>query len=92
MKSQLLKHFGERISITEINGKPNVVTFHSTAFRILHDFHSQKHKDPEQKKAQIIKIAAQLIKNDKAIKQSKDMYPSKAEMTSSETALTYIHS
>ena len=71
MKSQLLKHFGERIIIAEINGKPNVVTFHSTASKILHDFHSQKHKDPEQEKAHIIKTAALLIKNDiTTIKQS----------------------
>ena len=46
MKCKLLKHFEERIIIGEINGKPNVATFHSTASRILHDFHSQKHKDP----------------------------------------------
>ena len=81
MKSQLLKHFGGRIIIAEINGKPNVVTFQSTASRILHDFHSQKHKDPEQEKAQLIKTASQLIKNDiETIKQSKDVYPSNAEM------------
>ena len=91
MKSQLLKHFGERIIIAEINGKPNVVTFHSTASRILHDFHSQKHKDPEQEKAQITKTAAQLINNDiKTIKQSNDVYPSNAEMASTEAALEYI--
>ena len=91
MKSQSLKHFGEKIIIVEINGKPNVVIFHSTASRILHDFHSQKHKDHEQEKAQIIKTAALLIKNDiKTIRQSKDGYPSNAEMASSEAALEYI--
>ena len=53
--------------------------------------HSQKHKDPEQEKAQIIKTAAQLFKNDiKTIKQSKDVYPSNAEMASSEAPLVYI--
>ena len=40
IKSKLLKHFAESIIIAEINGKPNVVTFYSTAYRILHDFHS----------------------------------------------------
>ena len=53
--------------------------------------HSQRHKDPEQEKAQIIKTAAQLIKHDiKTIKQSKDVYPSNAEMASSKAALEYI--
>ena len=63
--------------------EPNVVAFHNTASTVLHEFHSQKNKDPEQEKAQIIKTATQLIKNDiKAIKQSKDMYPSNAERAS----------
>ena len=61
----------ERIIIAEINGKPNFVIFHGTVSRILHDFHSQKPKDPEQEKAEIIKTAAQLSNNDiKTIKQS----------------------
>ena len=91
MKSQLLKHFGENIIIAEINEKANVVAFLRTASRILHDFYSQKHKDPEQEKAHIIKTAALRIKNDiKTIKQSKDVYPSNAEMTSSEAALENI--
>ena len=91
MKSQLLKHLGERIIIEEINGKSNVVTFHSTSYRILHVFHTQKHKDPEQKNAKKIKTAAQLFKNDiKTIKQTTDVYPSSAEMASSEAAIEYI--
>ena len=91
MKKQLLKYFGDRIIITEINGKPNVVTFQSTACRILYDFHTQNPKDPEQEKAQIIKTAAKLIKHDiKAIQKSKDEYPSTTEMQSSEAALEYM--
>ena len=31
MKAQIQKHFGNKVNITEINGKPNVVTFWSTA-------------------------------------------------------------
>lgn len=57
-KNQLLKCFGERITIAEINGKANVVTLNSTAFRILHDFHTQEQKNPEQEKAQINNTAA----------------------------------
>ena len=53
--------------------------------------HSQKHKDPEQEKAQIIKTAAQLINNDiKTIKQSMDVCPSNAEIASDEAAIEYI--
>lgn len=91
MKDHLKKYFGDRISITKSNGKPNVVTFHNTAARILYEFHSKRQKDPEQEKAQIIEAAAQLIKSDiKAIPKSGDMYLSSAEMASSESALKYI--
>ena len=36
MKTKLKEHFGERIVQTEINGKPNVVTFRTTARVVLH--------------------------------------------------------
>ena len=91
MKSQLLEHFGDRIIIAEVNGKPNVVTFYSTASSILHDFHSQKHEDFEQEKAHMIATAAQFIKNYiKALKHSMDLYPSKGEMASSTVSHEYI--
>ncbi|CAH3129009.1 unnamed protein product [Porites lobata] len=50
MKARLQEHFGDQIIITEINGKPNVVTFRSTVANILHDFHAQpKNVDLETK-------------------------------------------
>jgi hypothetical protein len=38
MKHRLLKHFGENIIITDINGKCNVVTFRTTATALLQQF------------------------------------------------------
>jgi len=72
-----LKYFGDKIIITNINGKPNVVTFRTTATAILQEFH--KHQDDVDIKEQqmnIIKTAAKLIKNDlKSIPTSSDSYP-----------------
>ena len=68
MKQELKKHFGDRIVITAINGKLNVVTFHTTAAKILSDFHTQQQNTTDEK-TQIIETAAKLIKND--IKDSK---------------------
>ena len=45
MRHQIQKHFGDQIIITEINGKSNVVTFRSTASKILHDFSEQSSRD-----------------------------------------------
>ncbi|XP_060587354.1 uncharacterized protein LOC132742871 [Ruditapes philippinarum] len=43
MKKKLLEHFGDSIMISELNGKPSVVTFKSNAHGILHSFYlSQK--------------------------------------------------
>ena len=39
MKTKLLEYFGDRIVITDINGKPNVVTFRTTAAAILQEFY-----------------------------------------------------
>lgn len=77
MKARLQEHFGDQIIITEINGKPNVVTFGSTVANILHDFHAQpKNVDLETEKLNIIRTASRLIKSDiKLIKTSNDIYP-----------------
>ena len=77
MKARLQEHFGDQIIITEINGKPNVVTFRITVANILHDFHAQpKNVDLETEKLNIIRTASRLIKSDiKLIKTSNDIYP-----------------
>ena len=76
MKSKLMEHFGDRIIQTEINGKPNVVTFRSTAKAILQDFYAHKKDDPEADKMRIIETAAKLIKDDiKSVETSNDVYP-----------------
>ena len=43
MKKRLQKHFGEGMILTEINGKPNVVTFRTTARAVLHEYYRQQH-------------------------------------------------
>ena len=54
MKARLQEHFGDQIFVTEINGKPNVVTFRRTVANILYDFHAQpKNVDLETEKLNI---------------------------------------
>lgn len=66
MRAKLKQHLGEDVIITNINGKPNVVTFQTTANHILQEFHnSQERKECQENEAlNIIKTAAKLIKND----------------------------
>lgn len=77
MKARLQEHFGNQIMITDINGKPNVVTFRSNVTTIVHEFHTrQKNVDLETEKLNIIRTASKLIKNDiKLIETSNEVYP-----------------
>ena len=92
MKEKLQKHFVERIIITERDGKPNVVTFQESAHIILQDFY----KHPKEviytnEKLKIIETVARLIKSEvKSVVQTKDAYPSSAEMSSTDVALLFL--
>ena len=56
MKTKLLEYFGDKIIITDINGKPNVVTFRNTATAILQEFHkNQDDVDIKEQQMNIIK-------------------------------------
>ena len=76
MKTKLLEYLGDKIIITDINGKPNEVTFRTTAATILQEFHVKQSLDIEAEKTNIIKAAAKLTKNDlKSIKTTNENYP-----------------
>ena len=65
MKTKLFEYLGGKIIITDINGKPNEVTFRTTAATILQEFHLKQNLDIEAEKINIIKAAAKLTKNDR---------------------------
>jgi len=92
MKNQIEKYFGEKIIITAVNGKKNVVTLWSAASSILQDFYaSPKQTDPECEKHRIISTAAKFIKSDiKAMQQQKEVYPGSDEMSSVENATAFV--
>lgn len=91
MKTELVKHFGDKIIITEICGKQNVVTFRSTASKILFDFHHRQKNKAMDQANQIVETAAKLIKNDiKGIIQSRDTYPEYCEIASADKAIEYL--
>ena len=64
-KKRISEHVGNNVVITEINGKPNVVTLRSNAASILHAFYDRpKQQDVDVERIRIIETAANLIKND----------------------------
>ena len=76
MKDKLEEHFGENIIITNLHGKPNLVTLRKTAASILNEFHA-KDANPVQEKMNIVETAAKLIRSDiKLVSTCSEKYPS----------------
>ena len=56
----------DEIVITEVNGKPNVVTFRMITAKILQNFYNeQKFSDSTGEKVRIILAAAKLLKTER---------------------------
>ncbi|CAC5372627.1 unnamed protein product [Mytilus coruscus] len=66
MKNKLQEHFGDKIIISEINGKQNVVTFRNTVRSILHEFYEQinTNRSIDEEKKSIIQKAAKILKSE----------------------------
>ncbi|XP_060600668.1 uncharacterized protein LOC132754090 [Ruditapes philippinarum] len=92
MKKRVIEHFGGRVTVTEFNGKHNVITFKSNADAILHAFYRRNGtNDSESEKRMIIKTAAKLIFNDiKSDKYQKEIYPSSSEVMSSDFNMKFL--
>ena len=84
MKQKLIHTFGNSIIIAKINVKQNVVTFKTTPYAALHNFHSlPKSDDLQTEKKRLIKTAAKLLKNDiKFCNANQPYYPRYEEMAS----------
>ena len=64
LQSRLIEDFQDEIVIAHANGRSNVITFQSTAQKVLSDFHKKSKDNIENEKYCLIKAAAKLIKND----------------------------
>ena len=91
LRQKLEDHFGDTIIVTCIRGKANVVTFRSTAEKILKQFAQNKEKDIEAEKLRQMKTAALLLLSDiKSMDASKENYPSSSDIASLDQNLTYL--
>ena len=84
MKKKLTEFFGSSIVISQSDGKSDKITLKVTASSIINDFYNRpKHQGPDEEKAQIIKTAAKLIKNDTKSKDTdKSIYPAPSMLSS----------
>ena len=94
MKGKLFERFGSDVIVSTLNGRADVVTFITTASKILQNYHKQQlNLNEVDEKELILKTAAKLIKNDiKDIITSKEYYPSpkSIEEVHSDQVLEYL--
>ena len=94
IKAKLFDKFENDVIVSTLNGRADVITFRTTASKILQNFHDkQLHLNENDENDLIIKTAAQLLKNEiKAKHTSKQFYPSpkSIEDIQSDQTLGYI--
>lgn len=91
MKRKLSETLEDRIIITNIKGKQNVVTFKEKASRILLDFKEALKLDETSFKRAIIEACGKFIKSDaKDINQDRQVYPDVTEICDIERALAFL--
>ena len=75
MKRRLLDYFGERVIITEMKGKLNIITLRSLAPNIFQKCHSlPKPEGHELQKLSVIETAAKLIETDIKAVETRKIY------------------
>ena len=69
-----------------------MVTFRSTASKLLHNLYSlPKSEDPEIEKRKIIDTAAKLLKSDiKSVPTSKDIFPTSGDISAPQKCIDYM--
>lgn len=93
MKRELKHHFGDKLIISEICGKSNVVSLQSTASAILQEFHQKQQRSTIDEELQIIETAAKLVKNDiKRVQQDRKLYPDASDLADVDKALEFVPS
>ena len=82
MKDKLKEYFGDKLTITDLSGRKDVLILQNTASEILYEFYkSKRSEDTEKQKKQIIETAAKLIENDiKLLQTNEDVYPPSTSM------------
>ena len=92
MMTKLKENFGDRIVITQINGKSNIVTFCSSAKVVLQSFYEQRKEEHTETEAQrIVLTAAKLIRNSiKSVELCNEFYPAQEQLEKTEEALKFL--
>ena len=65
VKRKLLKHYGNRITVTELPGLRNVVSLKETVHKILHDkWYAEKKTNMQDERKRVVEAAAAIVRED----------------------------
>ena len=92
MKNRIVEHFGSSVQITNLIGKPDIVTFKRTSAEILHDFfQQQQNKNEDDTKKDVIRTAARLLRQDMMKLKSTDLtYPCTTDVAMIQNHLDFL--
>ena len=88
LKKRMLNDYKDQVVVNNVDRRPDVITFASTASKFLQDFHkdNSNNRNLEEEKMRIVKAAGDIIRNDIKLLQSNTMfYPSAEEIEASPT-------
>lgn len=91
MKKKLQTVFGDKIVITNIQRKQNVVTFRERVDKILNEFKKRRaNTDPEEEKRKIIQTAAKLLLADiQDLDSNKETYPTREDICNVDSNMAF---